>query len=215
MSHPAGERLRCDECGAEILFVSECPCPEREPRAHSDLCCSKEMRSLGVSASPAPVRSAPVGGGGAATLATELLWRFEVTFGPMQTIGMTPHGMRVFVPVLEGTFEGPRIRGTVLPGGSDAALVRPDGTVDLDIRAVALSDDGPIYMTAFGLQVATPEVSLRLQQGQPVDASEYYMRAAYRFETASQRYAWLNQILGVAIYRRTARGLTGDVFAIR
>lgn len=40
MAHPVGERLHCDECGAEILFLKESPC------AH--VCCGKEMRSLGV-----------------------------------------------------------------------------------------------------------------------------------------------------------------------
>ena len=48
MPHPVGERLRCDECGAEIVFVKACPCPEREPKTHSDVCCGKEMQSLGV-----------------------------------------------------------------------------------------------------------------------------------------------------------------------
>ncbi|KAB2895591.1 MAG: hypothetical protein F9K40_16175 [Kofleriaceae bacterium] len=59
MPHPVGERLRCDECGAEIVFTKACPCPEREPKAHSDICCGKEMRSAGVSetAEPAPVEA--------------------------------------------------------------------------------------------------------------------------------------------------------------
>ncbi len=48
MSHPVGERLRCDECGAEIVFVKACPCPQTEPRSHADICCGKDMRSLGV-----------------------------------------------------------------------------------------------------------------------------------------------------------------------
>lgn len=48
MSHLLGERFRCDECGAELVFVRPCPCPERDPKAHSDMCCGKEMRSLGV-----------------------------------------------------------------------------------------------------------------------------------------------------------------------
>jgi hypothetical protein len=48
MAHPAGEILRCDECGAEVVFVKACSCPEKEPRAHSNICCNKEMRSLGV-----------------------------------------------------------------------------------------------------------------------------------------------------------------------
>jgi hypothetical protein len=54
MPHPIGERVRCDECGAEILFVKPCPCPEREPKAHMDMCCGKEMRSLGVESKSPP-----------------------------------------------------------------------------------------------------------------------------------------------------------------
>ena len=46
MPHPAGERLRCDECGAEITFTKPCPCPEREPKKHADVCCGKEMRRV-------------------------------------------------------------------------------------------------------------------------------------------------------------------------
>lgn len=48
MAHPVGERLRCDDCGAEIMFVKACPCPESEEKTHSDICCGKQMRSLGV-----------------------------------------------------------------------------------------------------------------------------------------------------------------------
>lgn len=46
MAHNVGERLRCDECGAEIVFTQPCPCPEREPKTHADICCGKEMRRL-------------------------------------------------------------------------------------------------------------------------------------------------------------------------
>jgi hypothetical protein len=49
MAHPAGERLRCDECGAEIVYVVACECPEHEEKTHMDLCCGRPMRSLGVS----------------------------------------------------------------------------------------------------------------------------------------------------------------------
>jgi hypothetical protein len=56
MSHPAGEMLRCDECGAEIVFTKPCPCPEHEPKAHFDVCCGKEMRSLGMEREIEPAR---------------------------------------------------------------------------------------------------------------------------------------------------------------
>ena len=49
MAHPVGERLRCEECGAEIQFVKACPCPE-DAKAHVDRCCGKEMRSVGFEA---------------------------------------------------------------------------------------------------------------------------------------------------------------------
>lgn len=44
MPHPTGQRLRCESCGAEILFVKPCPCPEREPKTHADVCCGEQMQ---------------------------------------------------------------------------------------------------------------------------------------------------------------------------
>lgn len=48
MAHEAGERLHCDHCGAEIVFVKACPCPDQEPKKHANMCCGEEMRSLGL-----------------------------------------------------------------------------------------------------------------------------------------------------------------------
>lgn len=54
MAHPRGERLQCEECGAEIVYVVACHCPAAEESTHADICCSKQMRSLGVDKSWAP-----------------------------------------------------------------------------------------------------------------------------------------------------------------
>ena len=48
MAYLLGEKFHCDSCGAEILYVKPCLCADKEPKAHSNMCCSKEMRSLGV-----------------------------------------------------------------------------------------------------------------------------------------------------------------------
>ena len=48
MSHPIGEHLRCDACGAEIQFDRACSCPAHDPKVHANRCCGQEMRSLGV-----------------------------------------------------------------------------------------------------------------------------------------------------------------------
>ena len=50
-------------------------------------------------------------------------------------LGATPQGIRLIVYVTRGTFEGPRMKGVVLPGGGDWYTTRPDGTGVVDARA--------------------------------------------------------------------------------
>ena len=54
---------------------------------------------------------------------------------------------RVIVPVSGGTFDGPKLKGTVLPG-ADWIVRRPDGSSVLDVRIILQTDDAQkIYMT--------------------------------------------------------------------
>jgi len=58
-------------------------------------------------------------------------------------IGAVPHGARRTVPITGSDFEGPRLRGSVLPGASaDWLLLRADGVLELDLRATLRTDDG-------------------------------------------------------------------------
>lgn len=59
MAHPKGERRRCDSCGAEIMFVQPCPCPDREPKVHMDLCCGNEMRLVEAGEAAEPSAQQP------------------------------------------------------------------------------------------------------------------------------------------------------------
>ena len=34
-------------------------------------------------------------------------------------VGQTSHGNRFIIPIVGGTFEGPQMKGTILPGGAD------------------------------------------------------------------------------------------------
>ena len=61
-----------------------------------------------------------------------------------QEIGATPQGNRRIVYVTGGTFEGPKLKGEILPGGGDWVLFRPDGVGQLDVRATARTDDGDL-----------------------------------------------------------------------
>jgi hypothetical protein len=115
-----------------------------------------------------------------------------------QVIGAAPAGNRQVFIVTGGTFEGPRLKGTLLPGGGDWALMRPDGAVQLDVRATARTDDGAlIYATYSGLISGAPEVLARAMAGEDVPLSEYYFFTNPMFQTADEKYAWLNQTLAI------------------
>ena len=81
----------------------------------------------------------------------EFLYEISAYLESPIAIGENPHGNRQIVPVTGGSFEGPRLKGKVLPGGGDWLLVRPDGVGELDVRATLQTDDGAfIYVTYRG-----------------------------------------------------------------
>ena len=150
-----------------------------------------------------------------AEIRTSHLLTLKLAVSGMQPIGETQAGNRRIGLVAGGTFEGPRLRGTVLPGGADWIIVRPDGVTMLDVRLVLQTDDGAtIGLTYKGLRHGPAAVMEKLNSGQFVDPSEYYFRIALTFETASPKYAWLNQIFGIGTGSRPPEGPVYDIFEV-
>jgi hypothetical protein len=117
---------------------------------------------------------------------------------PWQKLGSVPTGTRSIVPVGGGEFEGPRLRGKVLPGGSDWLLLRSDGVLELDLRVTLETDDQAlIYMTFQGVRQGPADVIAALGRGEIVDPASYYFRTVPRFETSADRYAFLNRLISV------------------
>ena len=140
-------------------------------------------------------------------MASRLLMTLQVVVEPPQKLGAVPHGTRLIAPIASGTFEGPRLRGKVLPGGADWLLLRSDGVLELDLRVTLETEDGAlIYMTSSGLRHGPPEVLAALARGEPVDPSKYYFRTAIRFETSALQYAFLNQSIAISSGDRRASG---------
>lgn len=126
-----------------------------------------------------------------------------------------PLGQRLVVPVRGGIFEGERLKGTVEEGGSDWITIRPDGALKFDVRLVLRTDDNQLIgMTYNGYRHGTPEVIGRLTRGEPVDPSLYYFRTAPFFETASEKYDWLNRIVTIAVGDRKPDGPIYRVFEV-
>src|SRR5215475_4791101 len=99
---------------------------------------------------------------------TRLLMTLRVTVAAPQTIGAVPHGTRRTAPLSGGDFEGPRLRGVVLPEGSaDWLLLRSDGVLELDLRATLRTHDGAlISMRSFGLRHGPPDVMAAIARGE-------------------------------------------------
>jgi uncharacterized protein DUF3237 len=145
----------------------------------------------------------------------EHLFDVHIDLGTPQMVGPTPHGVRQIFPARSGTVEGPRIKGEVLPGGGDWALVRSDGAIQLDVRATARTDDGAlIYVTYGGLIVAEPATFGRLLGGEDVQLSEYYFYTNPVFQTGAPQYAWLNTLIGLGRGKVVPGGVEYRIWAV-
>jgi hypothetical protein len=136
-----------------------------------------------------------------------LLMMLEVVVAGPQKVGAGPHGTRITAPITEGHFEGPRLRGRVLPGGGDWTLLRADGVLELDLRVTLETDDGAlIHMASIGIRHGPTEVIAALARGEAVDPSTYYFRTLPRFETGHPKYDFLNRLISVASGNRRPKG---------
>lgn len=127
-------------------------------------------------------------------LSLELLFELRATLGAPILVGEVPEGARRVVPIGGGTFEGVRLRGTVLPGGADWQYLRADGVMMVEAQYLLRTDDGvTIQVNNRGMRHGPEAVMRRLSAGQTVDPGEYYFRATPRLSAPAGRYEWLNR----------------------
>lgn len=135
----------------------------------------------------------------------EPLMNLAVDVGELVTMGEAPSGERRVVAILGGSFEGPRLRGTVLPG-ADWQLMRRDGVLEIDARyALREAGGGIVQVLSQGYRHGPAEVLAALARGEAVDPARYFFRTVMRFETGAPGLAWLNRTIAVATGERRAR----------
>jgi hypothetical protein len=128
----------------------------------------------------------------------EYEFSYRVKVKPTLNIGAGPYGDRVVAELIGGEFEGARLKGKILSGGADWALVGPDGRARLDVRGQLVTDDGAaIYLCYFGIIEFNAKAQQALERGTGTEFADHYWRTNPRFETGDPRYAWLNQTLFV------------------
>lgn len=105
-----------------------------------------------------------------------------VTLGPATSLGETPRGRRNMIPITGGTFEGPGIKGTIVPGGWDWQLTRADGCTEIEADYMLETDDG-VTINVVNVGVLCP----------PRDGAPAPVRTQPRFEAPDGKYDWLNR----------------------
>jgi hypothetical protein len=147
-------------------------------------------------------------------LQSEFLLTIRITVDELHDFGGTPYGTRHIDMLGEGSFEGPKLRGTVI-GGMDQKIFRSDGAMNPNVRLVLKAeDDALIYMHYTGIRHGSKEVMERIAKGEAVDPNEYYLRNTPYFETSASQYDWLNLIVSVGVGRRMPDNVAYDVFQI-
>jgi hypothetical protein len=94
--------------------------------------------------------------------------------------------------------------------------MRPDGCVQLDVRATLKAENGDlIYATYSGIIEDAMSVAGRVFGGQEVPLSEYYFFTNPMFQTASEKHGWLNRTVAVGRGRVVPGGVEYRVWALR
>ncbi len=123
-----------------------------------------------------------------ASLGTRYIFRVHLTTPPPLQVGTTPGANRRILVITGGTFEGECLRGTVAPGGSDWMTVRSDGSVAFNVRMLLETDDGAlISLRHRGVRHGPLDILARVDRGEDVDPSLYYMRTTMLFETSAEK----------------------------
>jgi hypothetical protein len=169
--------------GAMLMAASSNPAAVADTNANAQ---SAEFHDEGASADRHPFD-------------LEFLYRrHSILRSPPDILGPTPTGLRVNLYTEGGRFEGPKMKGTVLPGFGDAFVLRRDGVGIIDSRNTMQTDDGALifvhYMGVVDFGQGAFEKALTGTM-----PTQYSLHAAPRFDTAHPKYAWLNRIQGVGI----------------
>lgn len=111
----------------------------------------------------------------------KFVYEEQVALAPAQPVGETPMGKRNIVPITGGTFEGPGLKGKVLPGGWDWQLTNASGCFSLHADYMIQTDDGAIIHVVNAGMVCPNTAGTR-------DA----MLTTPVFEAPKGKYDWLN-----------------------
>lgn len=129
----------------------------------------------------------------------------KAVMGPPLDFGDVPAGHRRVVPLVGGTFTGPELNGSLLPGGSASwQVIGPDSTVLAEIRYALQTDRGALlYVRSSGVGRCHRDVA-----GEPL------FHATTTIETAAPYLDWLNKSVFVTVAGRSAVNMLFETYLL-
>lgn len=150
--------------------------------------------------------------------ALEYAFQIKIDLSKRFRYGPTSDGLeRGYVGVMGGTVSGPLLNGRIVPHtGGDWPSIRPDGTCDFHARYLIETDDGTlVQIRNTGIRHGPKEVLDRLQNYEPVDPSEYYMRVTPYFDAPEGAHGWLSRTVFIGKAHRRIDDSVFTYWAVR
>ncbi|MBL7006702.1 MAG: DUF3237 domain-containing protein [Spirochaetia bacterium] len=145
----------------------------------------------------------------------EFLYRIVVHCDSPIDIGISDNGYKRIIPIIGGQFEGPQLKGTVLPIGADwnTASNQDSGKRTVDTRYLLETEEGEVIsLSTLGYSYRSREVMAMRESGQRVDPDLYYFKQHIFFETASEKYKWLNSVVAFGVVMSKFQGGPGVIY---
>lgn len=118
----------------------------------------------------------------------EFVFEIQAVCDTAYQCGETPMGIRNIIPIIGGKVVGPKIQGTVLPGGADYQLIEAaTGRTQLEaIYSIRTHDGVNIHVRNVGILNQGPE--------------GFYFKTAPKFEAPKDSpYNWVNNCLFLCV----------------
>lgn len=109
-----------------------------------------------------------------------LVYEATVDIAEREFLGVYPDGEHHIVPILGGEFEGPNLRGKVLPGGADRQVWQGNGIKRLDAVYEMLTSTGECLAIHNQVVIDDPGNTAR------------YARSVIRIKAPSGPLEWMN-----------------------
>ncbi len=158
----------------------------------------------------------PVSGPAAPAPTLEYAFTVRAEVAPPVEMGEADGGRKRFIAITGGTVRGPKLNGTVVPGGGDWQVIEQGGLTRVEARYFLKAADGTVIeVTNPGVRVAEPAIIEKLARGEDVDPSAYYFRTTPQFNVKAGPFSWMRRHAFVARGIRRPDHVLIDFYMVR